>query len=167
MPRTSSVPSSVTASATWKASLATDRFRWILMCTQTTNTTGQNSSRHLSSHSSTCVRTLSTIRLMLAFGVMLTIDPVKDISYLLLRKTLGIKHSCQSVAFLLLVTQYGEYLRMKVAVSVAGYTELKLSAFSISASRTVTVNLVPRINCQKLTAFGYHHALQHDLHQVM
>ena len=100
-------------------------------------------------------------------GVMPTIDLVKDISYLLLRKTLGIKNSCQPVAFLLLIPQYGEYLRMKVAVSVAGNTELELPALPIDASRTVAVTLVTRVICQRLTAFRDHHALQHDLHQVM
>ena len=64
-------------------------------------------------------------------GIMLPINLVKDITDLLLCQTFCIEHSCQTVTFLLLVTQDGEDLRMEVAITVTGDTELEFTAMSI------------------------------------
>ena len=79
-------------------------------------------------------------------GIMLPINLVKDITDLLLCQTFCIENSCQTVTFLLLVTQDGEDLRMEVAITVTGDTELKLTAMSIGRPRTITITLIPGLS---------------------
>ena len=95
---------------------------------------------------------------------MLAVYLVEHIADLLLGKSFGIKDSGQSVAFLLLVAQYGQNTRMEVAVAVTRYTELKFFSLAVTMSRAVSVTLIARIFRQKLAAFREHHTLEHDLH---
>ena len=52
-------------------------------------------------------------------GTMPAVYLAEDIPYLFLRKPPGIREACESVTFLFLATQDGEYPGMDVAVSVA------------------------------------------------
>lgn len=89
---------------------------------------------------------------------------VEHVTYLVLRKTFGIKDTSQTVAFFLLVAQYGQNTRMEVAVTVTWNAELKPLSLAVAMARTVSVTLIARILSQKLTAFSEHQALEHDLH---
>ena len=59
------------------------------------------------------------------------LNGAKDITDLLLCQTFCVENSCQTVTFLLLVTQDGEDLRMEVAITVTGDTELQFTAMAI------------------------------------
>ena len=63
-------------------------------------------------------------------GIMLPINLVKDITAQFLFQTFCVEHSCQTVTFLLLVTQDGENLRMEVTITVTGDAELKFTAMA-------------------------------------
>ena len=94
---------------------------------------------------------------------MFTVDILEHVAHLRLRQVLRVQHPRELFAFLLLVTEDCQYLRMKVAVAVAGYLELQALALIIGASRTVSVPLVPDdIPAQELPALRHHHTFQHD-----
>lgn len=97
---------------------------------------------------------------------MLTVYLVEYVTNLFLSKPLCIKDSGEPIAFLFLVAEYGEYLRMEVAVAVSRDTELKFSP-SISGAGTIAITFISRIISQKLAALRDHHTLDHDLHQVV
>lgn len=60
-------------------------------------------------------------------GVVPAVYLVEYVTNLFLSKPLCIKDSGEPIAFLFLVAEYGEYLRMEVAVAVSRDTELKFS----------------------------------------
>ena len=95
---------------------------------------------------------------------MLTINLVKDITYLFLCQPFGVEYSCQTVTFLLLVAQDSENLRMEVAITVTGNTKFKFATMAIGRAWTIAIALIPRIINEKLAALSNHHTLKHYLH---
>ena len=83
----------------------------------------------------------------------------KYIADLLLSQSLGIEHSCQAVTLLFLVAEDRQYLRMEIAIPVAGNTELQLSALAVGGAGAIAIALTARTILQKLTSFRNHHAL--------
>lgn len=98
---------------------------------------------------------------------MLSVYPVEHIADLLLGKSFCIKDAGKPVTFSLLVSQDGEYPRMEVSVSVARNAKLQFAPLAIGGTGTIAVPLITRTIRQKFTAFGDHHTLKHNLHQVM
>ena len=75
-------------------------------------------------------------------GVVLTVNLIKNISYLLLGQPFCVQHSCQSVTLLFLIAQYGKNLWMKVAITVSRYPELKFSAVAVCVANTISVPFI-------------------------
>ena len=86
--------------------------------------------------------TMSLFRRYCQLGVVLTVNLIKNISNLLLGQPLCVQHSCQSVTLLFLIAQYGKNLRMKVAITVSRYPELKFSAVAVCVANTISIPFI-------------------------
>ena len=101
-------------------------------------------------------------------AVMLSIYLIEHLSNLRLGQPFGIQASCKPLAFLFLILQNGQNLRMKVAETVSRYPELQLPAVAVCMPQTIAVPFVPvRLLLQKLATLRYHQTLQHDLEKIV
>lgn len=97
------------------------------------------------------------------------IDVVEHLADLLLSPALAVQSAGQALAFVLLIAQDRQYLRMKVAIPVSGYTECKSPSLTVGVTHSVPVSLITRhcILSQVFAPFSDHHALNHYLQQVL
>ena len=74
--------------------------------------------------------------------VMFPVDVVENLPDLLLRQALGVECACKALALLLLVSGYGQYSGMEVAVPVTRNPECQCTPMAVSTTGTVSVVLV-------------------------
>jgi hypothetical protein len=77
--------------------------------------------------------------------VLLEVNFSENLANLALRHAATEKTASQSFALDFLITQQSQYLRMKVAITVAGYTKLLHTALTITMTLTKTIALIIRI----------------------
>ena len=84
-------------------------------------------------------------------AIMFSIYLIEHLTNLRLGQPLGIQAAGKPLAFLFLILQNGQNLRMKVAETVSRYPELQLPAVAVCMPQTIAVPLVPvRLLVQKL-----------------
>ena len=102
-------------------------------------------------------------------AVVFPIDVIEHLADLLLSQSLAVQSAGQAFAFVLLIAQDRQYLRMKVAIPVSGYTECKSPSLTVGVPHSVPVPLITRhgVLTRVFAPFSDHHTLNHYLQQVL
>ena len=100
---------------------------------------------------------------------MFTVYVVEHITDLFLCQALAVQCACKSLTLFLLTPQHCENTWVKITVPVTRYPECQGAALTICMAHPEAVSLVARqaVLAQILTPLGYHHTLNHYLHQVL
>ena len=99
---------------------------------------------------------------------MLPVYLIEHLTDLTLGQTLGIEAAGKLLAFLLLIPENRQDLRMEVPETIPGDLELQPSAVAVCVAETKAVPLVAvHLFAQKIATLRHHQALQHNLQKVV